>query len=196
MLTREFTNTNQNEYFNLLLIFSLHFIPMLTFEKIRELERREREEKGLQKLPDNILEELKEYLRKKEDVADQREMKNIKSTIERLFELRENKILDFALYNIRTGMPVENLTEEEKEFFKTLVEELKRFRQGVFSLLEKNTESKNKKNLFRVKKDMPAIIGPDLKEYKLSENEIIDISALPKELNELLMKKDVIEKIE
>ena len=156
------------------------------------------EDEKLQQLPEGFIEELNEYLKKKQGMADQREMKNIRNTVERLFELRENKITGFALYNVRTCMPVENLTQKEEELFKKLVEELKKFRKNIFSSLEKDksNESKSKQELFRVKKDIPAIVGPDLKEYKLSENEIIDISALPKELNELLLKKGVIERVE
>ena len=39
---------------------------MLTFEKIREIEREEKANKQLQKLPEDIIELLKDYLRKKE----------------------------------------------------------------------------------------------------------------------------------
>lgn len=167
---------------------------MLTFEKIRELERKEREDKKLQKLPDDFIAELSDYLKKKEGMSDQREMKNIKNIVERLFEVREDKIFDLVLYSVRTDMPVENLTISEEKFFKKLAEELEKFRHG---LMERDfKEKENNKDLYKVKKDIPAIIGPDLKEYKLSEKEIIDISSLPKELNELLLKKGIIEKVE
>ena len=166
---------------------------MLTFEKIRELERKEREDKKLQKLPDDFIAELSDYLKKKEGMSDQREMKNIKNIVERLFEIREDKIFDLVLYSVRTGMPVENLTRWEEGFFKKLAEELKSFRQG---LMKKDFKAENKKELYMVKKGIPAIVGPDLKEYKLSEKEIIDITTMPKELNELLLKKGVIERVE
>jgi DNA replication initiation complex subunit (GINS family) len=176
---------------------------MLTFEKIRELERKEKGEEKLQKLPEEFTEELNDYLKKKEGITDQREMKNINSTVERLFELRENKIFDLVLYNVRTGMPVENLTKQEEDLFKILAEELKKFRHKLmerdFKEVGKDFKEEVKNNprdLYRVTKSIPEIVGPDLKEYKLSENEIIDISALPKELNELLLKKGVIEKVE
>jgi DNA replication initiation complex subunit (GINS family) len=167
---------------------------MLTFEKIRELERKEREENKLQKLPDDFMDELNDYLKKKEGVADQREIKNIKNIIERFFELRENKIFDFVLYSVRTGMPVENLAAWEEGFFKKLVEELKWFKQELMK--ENPKEIMDKKEFYRVRKGIPAVVGPDLKEYKLSENEIIDITKLPKGLNELLLKKGVIEKVD
>jgi hypothetical protein len=169
---------------------------MLTFEKIRELERKEKEDQKLQKLPEDFIIELSDYLKKKEGITDQREMKNISSTVERLFELRENKIFDLVLYNVRTGMPVENLTKQEEGLFKILVVELKKFRQRSMEKDFKEEVKNNPRDLYRVTKSIPEIVGPDLKEYKLSENEIIDISSLPKELNELLLKKGVIEKVE
>ncbi len=164
---------------------------MLTFEKIRELERKEREENKLQKLPDDFFTELGDYLKKKETMADKREVTNIKNVVERLFELRENKIFEFVLYTARTGMPVENLTTKEQEFFNRLLEELKKFRQ-----VPVKKPAAEKKELYRVKEGIPAVLGPDLKEYKLSENEVIDVTKMPKELNELLLKKGVIEKVD
>ena len=63
---------------------------MLTFEKIRELERVERENKKLQKLPDDLLDQLSEYMQRKERIrektsADIIELENVKNTIKRFF---------------------------------------------------------------------------------------------------------------
>lgn len=173
---------------------------MLTFEKIRDLERAERDNKQLQKLPDNILDELRDYLHKKEKMektsSDIMELENVKNTIKRLFELREKKILDMLLYMARTGLPPENLLKGEEKFFYFVLDEMKKFREEFFLELKKEPEIKEKKVVYKVKKVLPSFIGPDLKSYNLNKNDIIDINSIPKELNDLLLKQGIIERVE
>ncbi|MBI2076197.1 MAG: DNA replication complex GINS family protein [Candidatus Aenigmarchaeota archaeon] len=174
---------------------------MLTFEKIRDLERAERESKGLQKLPDNLMEEIRSYIHKKEKLADSSaiiEMENVKNIIKRFFELRETKLVSLALYSVKTNLPVENLTKEEETLFSALAEKIKNFRQSFFSELQNPVpeQAKEVKNeVYRVKKSTPEFVGPDLKLYRFNENELIDVSVLPKPLNDLLLKEGVIEKV-
>lgn len=167
---------------------------MLTFEKIRDLERAERENKKLQRLPDNLIEELKDYLRKKERVKDSSdiiELENIKATIKRFFELREQKIMEVVLYSLRTGLPPENLTKPEESMFSQMIGAARKFREEFFSGLQSPKEQK--KVVYKVKKTLPTFVGPDMNEYTLKENDVLDESALPKPLNDLLLKEGVIE---
>jgi DNA replication initiation complex subunit (GINS family) len=168
---------------------------MLTFEKIRELERVERENKKLQKLPDDLLDQLREYMQRKERIrektsADIIELENVKNTIKRFFEIREHKITASAIDTIRTGMPPENITKEEEKVFYELTDSLKRFRERFFEELQREAE---KKPVYRVIKSLPEFVGPDMKTYKLTENEIL---TLPTELEQLLLREGVIEKVE
>jgi len=75
---------------------------MLTFDKIRDLERVERQSKKLQKMPEDIPAQLKDYLKRKEKITEKssteiNELENIKTTIKRFFELREGKIVSAVL---------------------------------------------------------------------------------------------------
>lgn len=167
---------------------------MLTFDKIRDLERAEREYKQLQKLPDDIIEELKDYLHRKDKTSDPLEIENIKNTIKRLFELRERKTMELVLYSVRTGLPPENLTKGEEELFNIMVTQLKNFRENLFAELKK--EAKEKKLIYKIRKNIPPFIGPDSKTYEFKENDIVDIKVLPKEINDLLLKEGVIEQVE
>lgn len=177
---------------------------MLTFEKIRDIERAERENKEMQQLPQNFIEELKEYTQLKSKTPDSNELKNARETIKRIFEAREKKLLDLALYSVKTGLPPENLTKEEESAFGRLVEILKEKRQVFFEELKKESglhiEEKAaqqcKEFAFKVKKSLQPFVGPDLKIYELKENEIIDSMKLPKPLNDLLLKEGVLEQIE
>ncbi|MBI2578288.1 MAG: DNA replication complex GINS family protein [Candidatus Aenigmarchaeota archaeon] len=193
---------------------------MLTFEKIRDIERAEHESKKLQKLPENFFEDLKEYLRRKERITEKTssdiiELENARSIIRRLFESREKKLMEMALYTARTGIPSENLARNEEKTFFFLVDELRRLRETFFEELQKEparTEGKDeipenqraedppqisdliqKRTVYRVRKSMPAFVGPDMQTYELKEGETVQ---LPEALNEFLLKEGVIERIE
>lgn len=167
---------------------------MLTFDKIRDLERTEKQGKKLQKIPDDIISQLKDYIRRKEKGEktsnDLLELENIKTTIKRLFELREGKILSAVLDTVRTGLPPENMTKEEEKIFYKLTYELKQYREDFFSELSREEKEPN---IYRVKKTLPSFIGPDMKSYQLNENEIMHI---PAPLDQLLIREGVIEKVE
>lgn len=169
---------------------------MLTFEKIRDLERAERESRQLQKLPENLFSDVRDYLRKKDGMKtskDLQEIENMRNTVQRFFELREKKIVEFALYAVRTGMPVENLTKEEERLFFFLVDEMKRFRETFFANIAREEERKERKIVFRVRKSIPAFVGPDMQTYRLNAGDVV---SLPKPLNDLLLKEGVIEQVE
>lgn len=170
---------------------------MLTFEKIRDFERAERESKELQKLPENIIAEINDYIRKKEAMqekssADIIEMENVKKIVRSFFELREKKIVELALYSVRTQLPVDNLLGVEEKMLAAIVSDIKKYREEFQEEMKKQPEQK-KEAVYRIKKSMPEFVGPDMKVYKLIENEIIE--SLPKPLNELLLKEGVIEEV-
>ncbi len=173
---------------------------MLTFDKIRDLERAEREGKQLQKLPENLMNEIKEYLRKKEKMkqssSDIMEFENVKNTIKRFFELREKKVVDAALYTAKTGLPMENLTKDEERLYYELIDKIKQNREIFFSELQKEPVIKEKKVFYKVRRTIPEFVGPDMNLYKLNENDMLATDALPKPLNDFLLKKGIIEKTE
>lgn len=166
---------------------------MLTFDKIRDMERTEKQIKKLQKIPSDTVAQLRDYIKRKEKgektSSDITELENIKATIKWLFELREGKILSAVLDTVRTGLPPENMTDQEEALFYRLTEELKKYREEFFSELGK--EEKTSIPMYRVRKTLPAFVGPDMKTYLLKENDVINI---PSPLDELLLKEGVIEK--
>ncbi len=165
---------------------------VLTFEKIHDMERAERENKELQKLPDNIINELNDYIHRKERIneSDILETENVKNIIKRLFELREYKIANMALYSVRTGVPPKNMLDREEETFNAMKAALEKFRQDLYADLDKKRE---RKEYFVVKKTIPEIVGPDMKKYRLNKGDKV---VLPKSLNDLLLKEGVIERVE
>lgn len=171
---------------------------MLTFEKIRDFERAERESKELQKLPENVIEEIKDYIRKKETIkekssADIIEIENVKKIVRNFFELREKKIVDLALYSVKTQLPIRNLLNIEEKVLTALVNEIKKYREEFQEVMRNQDGVEKEEFVYRIKKSIPEFVGPDMKVYKLNENEIIE--SLPKPLNELLLKEGVIEEV-
>jgi len=164
---------------------------MLTFESIRDLERAERGSKKLQKMPDNFLAELKDYIERKDKLGaeDALEFQAVKSTITRLAELRERKIIDSAIITARTGLPPENLLPSEAELFWAVVDRLKRFREEFFG--KPKAEMAELKTLWRVIKSAE-FVGPDLQEYKLREGEAVE---LPTEIVDTLLRSGIVEEV-
>src|SRR3989344_9510623 len=181
------------------LYFPFYHLLMLTFDKIRDLERKEKESKQLQKLPAGLIAEMKEYIErrgkiKEKSTLDILEMKNVNDSIKRIFEIRERKIMELALFSARTGNPPENLLPTEDDFFQSLLSNLESFRSDIKRELSapKEVREKEKKIVYRVRKSVPDFVGPDMKIYKLSENDIVD---LPEDIRELLLKEGVLERI-
>src|SRR3989344_7976669 len=134
---------------------------MLTFDSIRDLERTERQSKRLQKLPEDIAAQIFEYLKRKERLTDKTsadlvEMENITSTIKRLMELREAKILTSDMDTMRTGLPPEHLTKDEESAFYKLVDILKQHREKFLHELRHEPGV-----MYSVKRSVPAFVGPD-----------------------------------
>lgn len=173
---------------------------MLTFEAIRELERGEAEAKTLQKLPDNFIEEARQYLALKESnpektSADMHEMQNAKNLVKSLFEKRERKLLEQALYTVKTGFPAENMTQDEERLYLYVVEEVKKYREKFFSSGKPAEPAPEKAKAYRVRAALPRFVGPDMKIYELKESQVVPDGELPKPLNDLLLKKNLLEVI-
>lgn len=128
----------------------------LTYEKLFDFLREERNNVSLQKLPDSFYEEIIEYLHIKDDlIASEKEnnsltvessidqLKNAKKIIENIYERREKKILLLALHKSRTKsqlIDTSSLLQEEKVFFKQITVLLNHFREEiVLKLLDKQS---------------------------------------------------------
>jgi len=119
----------------------------ITFEVIRDIQLREKNEPKLIKLPDGFYEKVKAYLALKFKLARESdnpkfllEAKSVKRMIEDIFYQRERKIISHAFVYIKTGLIPENLTEEEFEFFKSIVNLIKERRTKYIESIEKLNE--------------------------------------------------------
>jgi len=170
----------------------------ISFEFLRNVQRQEYAETKLTGLPPNFynksmnyLDQKREILKKKPDMRTSLEINNIQRLLEDIFNRRETKITNHAIITGRTGIPPQNLTEEEESFFNQIVNLLKSRREKSLSLIFEKTKEKGFQAL-KFKEDVPEFVGPDLKKYGPFSK---DIKAdIPIENAKLLIKMNKAEK--
>jgi len=98
---------------------------MISFESLREFQRKEKYEKGLTELPNGFYPQcsisLKSMEEKAKDTSGILELEGMKKTLEDVLEMRERKILLMALHSARGASAPINLLPEEKKFFDNLL---------------------------------------------------------------------------
>jgi len=198
----------------------------ITYEFLYELLRKEKFRKELQKLDENFFKDVINYLEEKKTILMSQEKKdsifapsnvqktrkqleNLQKIIKEFYERRETKIIQLAVFSSRTNAPIQDyasMLEEEKEFYKTIVEELNNYRSSILkSLLEgklpiKGKSKKKQKDqepvetkLVRFMQAIPQFVGDDLEVYGPFESE--DISNLPARVAEVLIKNNRAEEL-
>lgn len=151
------------------------------------------------------------------------EIANTKKIVNNIYEQREKKILLTAISKVRGGNPdLKNMVDIEKKFFDLILNLINNFRRDILKnrktiedkkekqeqeirkiTAEKTeTDNKNETNIvkntnlnpiIRVIKDIPNFVGTDTKNYNLKKGDIV---SLPKDMQEMLEKRKVVEKLE
>ncbi len=148
---------------------------------IEDLLKTEKEEVRLQKLPPNFcpdvlnyIESLKNRIETKkgfEKKVIQRELRVVKTKFSELLLLRLKKIVN---------LNDQNFIPEEEKVFKEISELIKKYKKTLV------TEPVPRTLKVRLKKDLPEIIGPDLKVYgPFKKDEDVE---LPTEVGVLLIR--------
>jgi len=166
----------------------------ITFELIRKIQREEQRVPKLTKLPENFYNSLSAYLEQKRKLKEDRrttlEIKNVELLLEDIFNRRERKILNFAIIAARTGIPPENLSESEREFFDKIVSEIKQRRdENLKKMLAERKEELV--SLIVFKEDTPEFVGIDEKTYGPFKKG--DIARLPEENMKVLIERGIVE---
>ena len=179
------------------------------YDTLYEAWLRERENAELQKLPRNFYAETAEYIRRIRRDTRMLESKSVKARllaqelprakrmVKELVALRFEKLVK----QVKSGEPPSNetLTSEEEEIVLELRPSFERF-QAVLrdSVRVKTTESEEKtrqaRKLLRFLKEVPAIVGADLKMYGPFVAE--DVATLPAENARVLVKHGVAMEVE
>ncbi|MDI6825671.1 MAG: hypothetical protein QMD36_00530 [Candidatus Aenigmarchaeota archaeon] len=164
----------------------------ITFEFIRKVQRDEQREPKLSKIPEDFYKKAKDYLEQKRKLSEKQrdraaslEVKNVEMLLEDVYNRRETKIINHAIIAARTGIPPQNLIEEEKEFFESAVNMLRTQREMVLNKLLKKTKEEDFESVEFIE-DVEDFIGADMKSYGPFKKG--DVADIPKDNAKLLKK--------
>jgi len=179
------------------------------YNELYEAWRKEKGDIELQLLPKDFYIKLAAYMKKtraESRMLDEKttrakllvhESKNVQKMVRELVLLRHEKTVKKAL----TGetIPIEGLTEEEEKLAKDVLPSFENFQILLKNILggrvpQLEGREKPKKRVLRFTKEIPAIIGADMKTYGPFKPE--DIASLPQENAKILVKQGVAVEVE
>ena len=107
-------------------------MAIVTFETLREVQRKEKKSENLAELTDEFYSGAKEYFERAAK-SDINEVRNARSVLEDIVDRREKKILNQAMraVRLRERPDLGGMTSREKDFFNKLLENIKNFREST-----------------------------------------------------------------
>ena len=171
---------------------------IITYENLYEILRREKYRSELQKLDSNFYQSVVKYLKEKTAILEsqskkdsifastevqktQTQLKNVQKILKELYEKRENKIIQFALFTSRSQniQDTSIMLPEEEALYNHMRKALDTHRDGILLNLLQNKlpevalfeqkdlkiEEKTDTLSIKIIEDIPAFVGPDLKTY-------------------------------
>ena len=194
----------------------------VNYKNLRKIQQMEEKSPMLTKIDNNFYSNLIEYMenlncRLKKESKSQKQMllkneiQNMNRIIMNIYEQREKKIFLSAIVKARGGNPnLKNLIDAEKNLFDSALILMTQSRKQLLERKSKDENVKDKKNIeykkeenkvenkindnqmVMVTKDIPEFIGTDTKKYNLRKWDII---TLPKNMSNMLLKRDVVKEI-
>lgn len=191
---------------------------VITFDSLYEALRLEKYKAELQKLDKSFYKKIVKYLEEKRAILKsqeskdsvfanesiiktKRQLENTRMIIKELYEKREAKAINMALFNSRSAGSVqdtESLLEEEKDMYNTILGVFNNFRINIlYNLLEGKEPQKAKETnmageeaksnkLVRFTEAVPKFVGDDLNIYGPYDAE--DVANIPTRVVEILVK--------
>ena len=137
---------------------------IITYETLYDILRREKNRAELQSLPEEFIENLINYLKKKKEILESQEKKksifttievqktrkqieSIQKIIKELYERRESKIIKSSIISSRTHIDTEeknHMMLEEEELYKELTKKLNHYRENILYPLSNGESPKIK----------------------------------------------------
>jgi len=173
---------------------------MVSFQDLRNLQKKERESAFLVPLPEDFydqvslyLKELKEKGIKNHNLLLLQEYENAKRVVRSIMERREEKIVLFAI----RGVEINGITEDEKRFLEAIkkaLAERAKVREELIADENNGGERQLKTKKVRFTVSVPAYRGADGKIYgPYEKGEVLD---LPVSEAEILLKNKMVEYLE
>lgn len=179
------------------------------YNELYEIWKIETETTELGKLPSDFYFRIADYMRKLREESRMldkktararllfREMQNVKRMFREVTHARYRKLVNIiAKGNV---VPSDLLTAEEESFLKGALPYAETFRKLTEDVLhghapKVNVGKERKRAVLRFLKDVPAIIGADMKLY--GPFKVEDVASLPMENAKILVKQGLAEKVE
>jgi DNA replication factor GINS len=176
------------------------------YEEIYKVWKRELESKELEKLPQDFISKIAEYLKKIEEekrMLDKKtakayllkiEEQNVKRMLNDLTKIRYRKLVEKTAEDKKLSMPL--TTTEDKKIFEllSLTESYQSFIKAMFQESTAELKVSHKMAVLRFLGEVPEIIGLDMKTYGPYKPE--DVASIPIENAKILVKQGLAEKIE
>ena len=164
---------------------------MLTYESIRKILDEEKATGRLTNIPNRFFLDALNYLEKKEKTTEEEwKLESARRRLQDIIEIREKKIINSAINAVKANVALDNLTAEEKEFFDSLVDAIKKFRNKIL----KPPDPADREEAVAFLQDVEEFVGPNMKTYGPFKPG--DVATLPRPVTELLVKKGAAEKAE
>ncbi len=172
---------------------------MITYNDIYELSRKEKVQMELQKLPENFLLDVADYLKEKRvmasrdedsfsdsNVKTKKQLENARTLFKELIVLRRKKILHLILIAAEVGISkrdFDNMMDFEKQLFNELMSCIEGSNKKISSVLERGN---NGKEMLVFKDDVAEFMG--LNGEKMGEFKKGETATLPKEIAKILVE--------
>lgn len=199
----------------------------VTYESLYDILRKEKSQEELQNLDKNFFLFVAEYLQTKKQILSSQENKdsifasaeiqktrkqleNSQKILKELYERRENKIIQMALFSSRTDSKTDSdaMLKEEKELYTAIITQLASYRinvlgnliSGKLPVIEKPKVIKSENQpeittkLVRFTSAVPKFVGDDMNIYGPYEEQ--DVANLPLKVANVLIEKSRVEGIE
>jgi len=179
------------------------------YNELYEIWKRETENSELGKLPSDFYLKITDYMRKLREESRMldkktararllaKEMQNVKRLIREVVHARYKKLVNMlAKGNVVSS---DLLTAEEESFLKGALPHAEAFRKFTEDILHGHTpkvsiKKEHRRDVLRFLKDVPAVIGADMKLY--GPFKIEDVASIPVENAKLLVKQGLAEKVD
>src|SRR3989338_1784314 len=199
---------------------------IITYEKLYEVLRLEKYKKELQKIDSDFFTKLIRYLEEKKAILQaqenkdstfasqsiiktKRQLENTKMILKELYERREGKIIQMALFNSRTNMKFQEtdaLLNEELNFYSSLIDLFNNYREDILNNLlqvklpnipsnikKEEVIQENTNKALKFLHIVPQFIGEDMQTYGPFQPE--DVAKIPVKVSEILIKRNMAEEI-
>lgn len=179
------------------------------YNELYTIWKREIESIELEKLPSDFYLRLAAYARKLQEESRmldrrttkasllKREMRNVKFMVRDLIRTRHAKFFRKAINDEKVSP--DTLTAEEEKIYSQILSSAEAYNDFIVNVLRGYTptssmDKKHKRVVLRFLRDIPAIVGVDLKPY--GSFKVEDIATLPIENAKVLVNQGLAEKVE